>query len=55
MDEQNYKEVYFDQYCKKCKHEKLDSDKSPCCECLDESLNWNSHRPVKYEKKESTR
>lgn len=55
MDKQVYKEVFFDQYCKKCKHVKVDGEKSPCNECLEEPLNWNSHKPVKYEEKEKTR
>lgn len=52
MDQQAYKEVYFHEYCKKCKHEKLEDTETPCDECLSESLNWNTHRPVKYEKKD---
>lgn len=51
MDEQNYKEVYFHEYCKKCKHEKLTEFEEPCAECINESLNADSHRPVKYEQK----
>lgn len=52
MDEQNYKEVYFHEYCKKCKHEKLKETEEPCSECMDEPTNLNSHKPVKYEKRE---
>lgn len=55
MDLQAYKEVYFDQYCKKCKHEKVACIDEPCYECLNEPTNLNTHRPVKYEKKETTR
>ena len=53
MDNQTYKEVYFHEFCKKCKHEKVKDTEEPCYECLGEPTNWNSHRPVKYEKKES--
>ena len=52
MDEQAYKEVYFDKYCKTCKHKSLKETEAPCDECLGEPLNWNTHRPVKYDKKE---
>lgn len=52
MDHQAYKEVYFHEYCKTCKYEKTKDTDEPCYECLGESLNWNTHRPVKYEKKE---
>lgn len=52
MDTQTYKEVYFQDYCKKCKNEKLEETEEPCATCLGEPLNWNSHKPVKYEKKD---
>ena len=46
-----YKEVYFDQYCKSCAHkEKKDTD-APCDECLDNPINLYSHKPVKWEAK----
>lgn len=51
MDE-DYKEVYFHEYCKTCKHEKLEEFKDPCDECLDEPMNLQSHKPVKWEPKE---
>ena len=51
MDTQTQKEVYFHEYCKKCVHEKLKDTEEPCSECINEPLNWNSHRPVKYEEK----
>ena len=53
MDAQAYKEVYFDEYCKSCRHSKATETEEPCSECLSEPLNWNSHKPVKYEKKET--
>ena len=52
MDDQAYKEVYFHEYCKKCKYEKHKETDEPCAECLCEAVNWNTHRPVKYEEKE---
>ena len=47
--EYEYKEVYFDQYCKTCKHADLDDVKDPCNECLGEPANMYSHKPVNYE------
>lgn len=47
-----YKEVYFYQYCKDCKHEHLPMAEEPCNECLDNPTNQYSHKPVKFEKKE---
>lgn len=52
MDSQAYKEVYFNEYCPKCKHKKVANTDEPCNECLDYPLNWNTHKPVKYEEKE---
>ena len=49
--EDNYKEVYFDQYCKTCKHENLPETDDPCDECLKETVNVYSHKPVKWEEK----
>ena len=43
------KEVYFDQYCPKCKNCDLEGNKEPCCDCLSEPVNQYSHKPVKFE------
>lgn len=51
MDEQ-YKEVYFHEYCVKCKHEKVENVDEPCNECLDNPINLYSHKPVKFEEKD---
>lgn len=45
------KEVYFDQYCKSCKHNGLKESKDPCNDCLAEPSNTNSHKPMNYESK----
>lgn len=44
-----YKEVYFYEYCEKCKYKNVDDVKDPCNECLDEPANLYSHKPVKFE------
>lgn len=49
--EERYKEVYFDQYCKKCKYYEEPDAEDPCNECLDNPINVHSHKPVNYEKK----
>ena len=46
------KEVYFNQYCHKCKHADVNDHDKPCDECLDEPVNLHSHKPVKFEEKE---
>ena len=48
---EDYKEAYFDQYCKSCKHEKLEEKFDPCNECLANGYNLNSHKPVCWEEK----
>ena len=49
--EESYKEVYFDQYCKNCKYEKMKETDDPCDECLNNPENLYSHKPVMYEEK----
>ena len=49
--EESYKEVYFDQYCKNCKYEKMKETDNPCDECLNNPVNLYSHKPIMYEEK----
>lgn len=51
----DYKEVYFDKYCKLCKHEKLNESDEICDECLHNPINLYSHKPVNFEEKEKTK
>lgn len=51
MDDE-FKEVYFHEYCKSCKHKELPDHEDPCNECLDNPVNVHSHKPVNYEEKE---
>lgn len=48
-----YEEVYFNEYCPKCKYEKVDDTKGkdPCHECLGNPVNANSHKPVNFKEK----
>ena len=46
---EEFKEVYFDKYCDKCKHKKLKETKDPCNECLDTPANLYSHKPLRFE------
>lgn len=50
MDRQ--KEVYYDQYCAKCKHNNTPETDEPCNECLTNSYNIDSHKPVNFVKKD---
>lgn len=47
----NMKEVYFSEYCKTCKNEKLNESEDPCNECLGEGGRENSHKPSRWEEK----
>lgn len=49
--EQEYQEVYFEQFCKTCKHEETYECDDPCNECLENPYNLYSHKPVKWEPK----
>lgn len=46
------KEVYFNEYCPKCKWSKLPEDKDPCDICLENPSNEWSHKPVYFEEKD---
>ena len=48
MEDERYKEVYFDQYCKDCAHKALKDTDEPCNECLDNPINLYSHKPVNW-------
>lgn len=48
-DNRVYKEVYFNQYCKTCKHKDVKEADDPCDECLNNPLNVESHKPTKWE------
>ena len=52
MDVNEYKEVYYNEYCKKCVHEKEKGYDTPCEECLDNPINLHSHKPVNFKEKE---
>ena len=43
--------VNFDRYCPFCKHVTMDEVESPCEECLTETTNEYTDRPVKWEPK----
>lgn len=50
--EDAYKEVYFGEYCKKCKYWEKKENEEPCDECLENPVNLYSHKPVNYKEKE---
>lgn len=46
------KEVYFDEYCETCKYESLKGYEDPCDNCLEHPYNYDSHKPIYWEKNE---
>lgn len=49
VKDSDYKEVYFHEYCKTCRHSDCKNHEDPCNECLDQPINFASHKPMKYE------
>ena len=50
MDYQ-YKEVYFDKYCRVCEYEKNSEKDDPCYDCLHEAVNSYSHKPINFKQR----
>lgn len=46
------KEVYFELYCPKCKHNGTDETDDPCNECLTNPVNQYSHKPKNFKEEE---
>lgn len=44
------KEVTFWDYCNSCVHKDVYEGEDPCNECLTQSWNENSKKPIKFEK-----
>lgn len=38
-------------YCKTCRHESKSESEEPCNFCLSEPVNYESHKPTKWEEK----
>lgn len=43
--------VEFDKYCKNCKYFNKAEEEEPCCECLNNPVNEDSHKPLYFEEK----
>ena len=43
------KEVYFEEYCPKCKFKELPEESDKCDSCLSYPTNLYSHKPVHFE------
>lgn len=49
------KEVDFHKYCPLCKHKDKGEEEDPCYDCLAESFNIDSRKPVYFEEKRKER
>lgn len=49
----SWKIVYFDKWCKDCEHATKQEYEEPCCDCLNEAGNEDSHKPVMFKEKDS--
>lgn len=49
--EGDLKEVYFNEYCNKCKHKSEKETDDTCNDCLTEAAREDSHKPVNFEEK----
>jgi hypothetical protein len=45
------KEVWFDEYCKTCEHCDKSEGDYPCCDCLNQPYNNDSHKPIMHKEK----
>ncbi len=46
-----YKIVDFEPFCKTCEYQKRPEFEKPCDECLENPVNFESKRPLKWSKK----
>lgn len=52
IHDNEFKEVYFHEYCKQCVHKDVKEEDDPCRECLDNPINSYSHKPTEFKAKE---
>lgn len=51
--QENWKEVYFNQYCPRCECFDCNDYEDLCNECLNNPMNLYSHKPVNWKEKEN--
>ena len=51
MDFENWKEVFYNEYCSKCKYKDTKETEDPCNECLTEGVRLNTHKPLNFKEK----
>lgn len=43
--------VEFDKWCYKCNYFEKREDEDPCCDCLNQGWNEDSHKPIRFKEK----
>lgn len=51
MNNADYKNVNFHEYCWRCEHYDKDENQSPCFECLEDPVNSHSKEPINFEER----
>ena len=51
MEINREKLVEFEKWCNKCAYFDLEENEEPCWECLTNTVNEDSHKPVKFKEK----
>ena len=51
----NEHEVRFDIYCEKCKYKDKAENEDPCWDCLTETVNQDSRKPVYFKEDENAK
>lgn len=47
-----FKEVYFNEYCVKCKYKDISEAEEPCNECLTQPFMVDSHKPLRFKEEQ---
>ena len=48
MNDEEYREVDFEEYCQECRYKDYPEEEEPCNECLSESYNHESFKPINF-------
>lgn len=53
--ELNTKLVDYNKYCPLCEYKNLEDYRDPCNDCLNNPVNWNSRKPIRFKEKEDAK
>lgn len=52
LDKTGMKFVDFEKYCKKCEYNNTAESDVPCWECLEQPVNYNSEKPIRFKERD---